>query len=55
MEVFCSCYVYTNCGAIVVIASTTYIAIVELFDEWPAPSSHEMIIIIDYDNNMYIE
>ena len=33
----------------------SYMTIVELFDEWPAPSSHEMIIIIDYDNNMYIE
>jgi len=27
-------------------ASTTYMTIVELFDEWPGPSSHEMIVTI---------
>jgi len=43
---------YANHGDIAVVDSTTYITIVELFDEWPAPSSHE---IIDHDNNIYIE
>jgi len=46
--------IYANCRAIAVIASTTYITIVELFDEWSAPSSHEVMIIIDRDNNIYI-
>ena len=44
-----------NCGAIAVIANTTYMTIMELFDEWPTPSSHEMMIIVDYENNIYIE
>jgi len=48
-------YIYANHGAIVVIASMTYMTIVELFDECPAPSSPEMMIIIDDDTNMYIE
>jgi len=40
--------IYANCGAIAVnvITSTTYMTIVELFDECPAPFSHEMMIII---------
>ena len=44
-----------NCGAIAVIANMTYMTLGELFDEWPDPSSHEMIIIIDHDNSVYIE
>jgi len=37
-EVFCSWYrVYANCGAIGVIASTTYMTMVELFDEYHLP------------------
>ena len=51
---FCSWY-YANFGAIAVIASTTYMTIAELFDEWSAPFSHEMMIAIDHDNNLYIE
>ena len=40
---------YANCGAIAVIASTTYMTIMELFDEYPAPFSLEMMmIVIDY-------
>ena len=49
-------HIYANCGAIAVIESTTYMTIMELFDEWPALSSHEMMtmmIIIDHDNNIY--
>ena len=34
---------YANCGAIVVITSTTYMTIVELFDEYSAPFSPEVI------------
>ena len=38
-----------NCGTIAVIASMT---IVELFDEYPAPFSSEMMmIVIDHDTN----
>ena len=48
-------YMYANHGAIAVVESTTYMTTVELFDEWPAPSSHEVMIIIDHDNNIYIE
>ena len=44
--------IYANCGAIAVIESTTYM---ELFAEWPAPSSCEMMIIVDHDNNLFIE
>jgi len=49
-------YVYANCGAIEVIASTTYMTIMELFDEYPAPFSPEMTMVVtDYDTNIYIE
>ena len=47
--------IYANCGAIAVIASTAYMTIMELFDEWSAPSFHETIIIIDHNNNIYTE
>ena len=54
-DVFCSCYMYANCGAIAVIASTTYMTIMELFDEYPAPISPEMMmIVIDHDTNVYV-
>ena len=43
--------IYANGGAITVIAST----MMELFDDCPAPSSPEMMIIIDGDTNMYTE
>ena len=48
--------IYANCGAIAVIASTTYITIMELFDEYPAPFSPEMMmVVIDHnsDTNIY--
>jgi len=32
-----------------------YMTIVEFFDEWPAPFSLEMMIIINHDNNICIE
>ena len=35
--------IYANCGAIAVITSTTYMTIVELFDEYSAPFSAEVI------------
>ena len=35
--------IYANCGAIAVITSTTYMTIVELFDELSAPFSPEVI------------
>ena len=35
--------IYADCGAIVVITSTTYMTIVELFDEYSAPFSPEVI------------
>jgi len=44
---------HANCGAIAVIASTTYMTSVELFDEYPAPFSPEMAMIVD--TNIYIE
>jgi len=48
--------VHDNCGAIAVIASMTYMTMVELFDKYPAPFSPAMtMIIIDYDTNIYIE
>ena len=53
-EVFCSCYTQ-NCGAIAVIASTTYMTILEIFDECLTPSSPEIMIIIGHDTNIYIE
>jgi len=34
--------IYANCGAIAVIASMTYMTIMEFFDECPAPFSPEM-------------
>jgi len=40
--------------AIAVIASTTYMIILELFDECSTPSSFEMMVIIDDNANMYI-
>ena len=47
--------IHANCGAIAVFASTTYMTIVELFDEYPAPFSPEIaMIVIDYDTNIYI-
>jgi len=47
--------VYANCGAIAVIASMTYMTIMELFDEYPTPFSSEMtMIVIDHDTNIYI-
>ena len=36
--------IYANCGAIAAIASMTYMTIVELFGEYPAPFSPEMMI-----------
>ena len=36
--------IYANCGAIAVVTSTTYMIIVELFDEYSAPFSHEVIM-----------
>ena len=48
--------IYANCGAIAVIASMTYMTIVELLDEYPLPFSPEMMmIVIDHDTNIYIE
>jgi len=44
-------YIYANCGAIAVIENTTYMTIMELFDEWPALSSREMMTIMY--NNIY--
>ena len=47
--------IHANCRAVAVIASMTYITIVELFDEYPAPFSPEMaMIVIDHDSNIYI-
>jgi len=44
--------IFANCGAIAVIASMTYMTIMELFDEYPAPFSLEnMMIVIDHDTN----
>ena len=37
---------YANCGTIAVIASMTYMTIVELFDEYPTPFSPEMTMIV---------
>ena len=46
--------IYANCGAIAVIASTTYHA--ELFDEYPTPFSPKMMMIaIDHNTNIYID
>ena len=45
--------IHANCGAIAVIASTTYMTVVELFDEYPAPFYPEMaVIVIDHDTNI---
>jgi len=38
-----SVMIYANCEAIAVITSTTYMTIVELFDEYSAPFSPEVI------------
>jgi len=45
--------IHANCGAIAVIASMTYMTIMELFDEYPAPFSPEMMVIV-IDHNTYI-
>jgi len=45
--------IYANCGAIAVIARTTYMTIMELFDEYPPPFSPEMMVIVT-DHNTYI-
>ena len=43
---------YANCWAIAVIVGTTYMTIVELFDEYPAYFSSEMMmIVIDHNTN----
>ena len=48
--------IYANCGAIAVITSTTYMTIVELFDEYSAPYSPKVTrSFIDHDTNIYIE
>ena len=48
-EVFCSGYIYANCGAIAVIASTTC-------HEYSPPFSPEMMMmVIDRDINIYID
>jgi len=45
--------IYANCGAIAVIASMTYMTVMELFDEYPAPFSPEvMMIVIEHDPNI---
>jgi len=47
---------HANCGAIALITSTTYMTIVELFDEYPVPFSPEMTMtVIDHDTNIYIK
>ena len=47
--------IYANCGAIAVIVSMTYMTIMELFDEYPASFSPEvMMIVIDHDTNISI-
>ena len=44
-----------NCGAIEVIASTTYVTIMELFGEYPAPFFPEMMVtVIDHNTYIYI-
>jgi len=45
--------IYANFGAYAVIASTTYMTTVELFDE--CPSSHQTMVTIDHDNHIYIQ
>jgi len=47
--------IYADHGAIAVIASTTYMTIMELFDECSAPSSPKMMIIIGHNTNVYVE
>jgi len=42
-----------NLGAIAVIARTTYMTMVELFDECPSPSSPEMMIITGHDTDIW--
>ena len=44
---------YTNCGATADIASTTYMTVMGLFDEYPAPFSPEMMMVVI--DNIYIE
>ena len=45
--------IHSNFGAIAVIASMTYMTIVELFVEYPTPFSPEMMmIVIDHDTNI---
>ena len=45
--------IYANCGATAVIASMTYVTIMELFGEYPAPFFPEMMVIV-IDHNTYI-
>jgi len=47
--------IYADCGAIAVIASTTYMTIMEFFNECSAPCSPEMMIIVDHNTNTYVE
>jgi len=47
--------IYANCGAIVGIASMTYMTIVELFAEHPTPFSREVTIVINHDTYIYSE
>jgi len=43
--------IYANCGAVAVTTSMTYMTNVELFDEYLAPFSPEMMmIVIDHDS-----
>ena len=46
---------YANCGAILAITSTTYMTTVELFDEYSAPFSPEVIRSLIRKTNIYIE
>ena len=43
--------IYANCGAIAVIASTTYMTVVNTLP----PSPEMTMIVIDHDTNIYIE
>ena len=40
---------------IAVIASVTYMTVVELFDECPTPLSLQMMVIVDHDTNIYVQ
>jgi len=43
---------YTDCGALADIESTTYMTVMELFDEYPAPFSPEMMTITSILNDI---